>query len=261
MELLIAIIGAIATILGTGATFYGVIAPKQIKKKQEKRILDGAKALQGEIQKRIGYTGRKILIKFYIIDVNGSVSETRTYKGIKAAPGIHLLSIPGYVWISTPGGSIIEYPTLTGLGNAKSRSRIEYLSYSQKRCDFSIVFNKPLTSEDPPFDYEFTVKYDKCVLMHRRNVRFAYRNDAFKKDYCSYESVTPIDELVIEVRFPSGLEFAAAPNVFFGGEGWVHNQELNRVSCGFSVIPNGARFHINNPLLGFTYIIYWVTPE
>jgi len=261
MEIVIAIIGLIATVLGTGATFYGVLASKKKEKKQEQRISDGAKALQGEIQKRIGYSGDKIFIRFHITDEEGAVEETRRYTGIKAAPGVHLASIPGYVWVSTPGGKISEYPVLTDFGDAKLRARIEYLSRNQKRCDLSVVFDEPLKPDDTPFDYEFKVKYSKCVLMHRKNVKAAYGNDAFKNDYCSYESVTPIEELVIEVVFPPGLEFVPAPNVFFGGEGWVHNQELNRVSDGFTVIPNGARLRVKKPLLGFTYIIYWITPE
>ena len=172
-----------------------------------------------------------------------------------------MLSIPGNAWIATPGGKISQYPQLEQIGNTEKEVHIEYLSRTDKRCDFTIVFDEPLEANDEPFDYAFSVIYSRHTLMHRDNVEEAYKNDAFKKDYCSYESVTPIDELVLEVTFPAGLGFVPAALVFYGGEGWVHKQELTRVADDFSKIPNGAVFKIEKPIIGFTYLIWWETPE
>jgi hypothetical protein len=67
----------------------------------------------------------------------------------------------------------------------------------------------------------------------------------------------PTEYLEIEIEFPENYTVNAFSGVFFGPTENMHNIELNRVKKGFQKVNRAFRFRIDNPLMGFRYLIHW----
>ena len=98
--------------------------------------------------------------------------------------------------------------------------------------------------------------------MTREEVEKTYHDQNFKYEYISLRTEMPTDKARLEISFPKGYPVELYPGVFFGDESEsLHDSELNRVAGGFTKTPLGARFIVTKPVVGFNYIIYWISPR
>ena len=119
-----------------------------------------------------------------------------------------------------------------------------------------------LTQADPKLDFEYESSMTKAFLMTREEVEKTYRHENFKYEYVSLKTEMLTDKAELEISFPSGYPVELKPGVFFGDESeTMHEAELNRVINGFKKNGGTATFVINKPLVGFNYIIYWISPR
>jgi hypothetical protein len=93
--------------------------------------------------------------------------------------------------------------------------------------------------------------------MSNEAIAAAYKDSSLKKEYQEVESVTPTKHLELDVRFPAGFQVKAFPGVFLLGTETLHASELNRIRSGFEEVGNSVRLKVENPLPGFSYLIYW----
>ena len=97
--------------------------------------------------------------------------------------------------------------------------------------------------------------------MNLQAVKDAYANDIFKWDYHSVKVAFPVNQLTIEVECAEDFGFETFPSVFYGDESY-HDVEFQRVRVGFTRNSNTkSTFNIEEPKLGFEYLIYWKLPS
>src|SRR5262245_38420686 len=94
--------------------------------------------------------------------------------------------------------------------------------------------------------------------MTREEASVAYKDDIVPNEYF-YEVVDiPVDVIKLEIIFPEGYSAQIYPGVFFGEYEHFHNLELQRVQKGFQRTSRGAILTIDQPLVGFRYLVHWV---
>src|SRR5713101_7629734 len=99
-----------------------------------------------------------------------------------------------------------------------------------------------------------------AFFMTREEVEEAYKEDLFKYEYYCAEVDTPLDELIVEVAFPRGFKVEPHPGVFSSRGEILDGFELKRIAHGFERENNEAKLVVRNPLVEYTYLIYWLPP-
>lgn len=270
-----ALIGATAVIV---AAVLGVWGRSQAKKANQmgKRVAETAKradeverevegvskGLQEESLKRYGFKASSVVSRSEITDLQGTMKLTKEFHGVQITrPDVVLADIPGMVWVDHPEGKIKQFPDLVERPHFPKFVDLKPENYEEKRCEFRVVVTGGLTQGDPPLNYEFETVYSKAACMTKEEMDKAYEGAIFKMEYHSSDVDIPMDVLELEVVFPQGYTVEAFPGVFFGKVEYMHNFELQRVQSGFTRELRGAHFRIQDPLLGFRYLIYWVPPS
>ena len=223
---------------------------------------DAAQYFDKLLVDRYGISARLSSVSFTVEALDGSATIRRSLQGIKVSGPIKIDQIPGSVAPGTRNGRIIKHPTFIRKVKFAKPVVLTQRVKNENLSVFDVVIRGSLTQSDPKLDFEYESSIARSFLMTREEVEKAYRNQDFKYEYISLRMEMPTDKACLEISFPNGYPVELFPGVFFGESESMHDSELNRVTKakGFKKTRYGARFTVNKPVVGFNYIIYWVSP-
>ena len=239
-------------------------AKRAAKRDSEKRMQEVGTDQSEKAAQGYGWRAQACTSSLSILNRQGDSRVKRAWQEIRSRREV--ANIPGRFFLATPGGSIAgkgprfiepsNFPkAVTWSPEVKRRNGVHEIEYTVTITNF-------LTPFDPPLNYGIEVDYDRGVLMNLQAVKDAYANDAFKWDYHSVKVAFPVDQLTIEVEFAEDFGFETFPSVFYGHESY-HDLEFQRVRKGFKggLKSLKSTFRIEDPKLGFEYLIYWILPS
>lgn len=258
-----AIIVAIAAVIGA---VIGAISSQRSRsrlRKVEAETLDVSESLRDDVIGTFGYKISFVSSKMRMTNMQGTTEVTRSYRDVKVVrSGVTITHIPGRVWVEHPTGKIATCPQFIGMPSLPAKAvELKIVEAKDKECVFNVEVTGGLTDNDPGFDYEFQTTYSKGICVTREEMEEAYKQADFKKEYHSFDVVTPIDILDVEVVFPEGYRVQAYPVVFYLNSELIINRELERVKAGFDKTATSAKFRVEQPKIGFRYAIYWLPPS
>lgn|GEM_PF-6808599 len=223
-------------------------------------LKDAAQYFDKLLVDRYGVSAERSSVSFTIDDLEGSATIRRKLEGIKVSGPIKIDQIPGRIAPGSRNGRITRHPAF--IRKVKFRKPVILTPRVQEEnlSLFDVVIKGSLTQTDPKLNFEYESSVTKSFLMTREEVDKAYQKQDFKYEYISLRMEMPTDKAELDISFPKGYPVEFFPGVFFGESESMHDSELNRVTKGFSTNGSTARFTVINPLVGFNYIIYWVSP-
>jgi hypothetical protein len=225
-------------------------------------LKDAAQYFDKLLLDRYGVSAALSSTSITVTDLSGSATVRRKLEGIKVSGPIKIDQIPGSIAPSTRNGRILKHPTLIKKVKFKKPIVITQRVKKDNLSVFDVVIKGSLTQADPKLDFEYESSMTKAFLMTREDVEKAYRDQNFKYEFVSLKTEMLTDKAELEISFPDEYPVELRPGVFFGDESEsMHEAELSRVVSGFKKNGNTARFQINKPLVGFNYIIYWISPR
>ncbi|HEX73922.1 MAG TPA: hypothetical protein G4N93_02075 [Dehalococcoidia bacterium] len=264
----------IGGIIGAGIIAFGSIIAniilarsRALEKDKTKSVLEGIttalETVGKEAEKRhgYGYGARYVKSKAIIEDLEGKTRITREYHGVAViADEMRLLSFPEEVWVGAPGKIVIEPHPLPQVERPNFRKHIGLVpeQFGEQLCKFRIEVEGGLTKADGEIAYGIEWTCSRAACMTKEQAVETYAGDVFKKEYFCFDVRFPIDEAEIEIEFPDGYNVKAFPGVFLAGSETWHDLELQRIKEGIEPTSRGARLKINNPELGYRYLIFWV---
>ena len=236
------------------------IRRRAAQRDNERRIQEASRDLLQEARQSYGWSAQGCTSSLSILNEQGDTSVIRALHGIRSRREV--ANIPGRFLLATPGGRIAEEGPRF-IGPAVFPKAVTWSHEIQNRngaqeIEYTVTITNSLTSRDPPLNYQIEVDYERGVLMNLQAVRDAYAQDAFKWDYHSVRVAFPVDQLTLEVEFAEDFGFETFASVFYGHETY-HDLEFQRVHVGFRRnSPTKSTFKIEQPILGFEYLIYWI---
>jgi hypothetical protein len=233
---------------------------KQPRKSAEKN-LKKSQQLQTRHMKQYGFKAKSSMSTVKILDMNGTCNLRRSFEGITVRPGFKIESLPGALGLGNPNSRFIRYPRLDKAAKFTKRLSLVFQKKVSNECSFQIKIKGDLTSEDPELSFAYDSEVANGLLMTREGVEEAYKDDPFKYEYSSAEVDIPLDELTVEVAFPRGFKVEPRPGVFSRGGEILDALELNRIDSGFERQRNKSRLVVRDPLVEYTYLIYWMPPR
>lgn len=224
-------------------------------------LKDAAQYFDKLLIERYGVSAERSSVSFTVNDLDGSATIRRKLEGIKVSGPIKIDQIPGRIAPGTRNGRITKHPAF--IQKVKFRKPVILTPRIQEDnlSLFDVVIRGSLTQSDPKLDFEYESSVTKSFLMTREEVDKAYQKQDFKYEYISLRMEMPTEKAELDISFPKGYPIEFFPGVFFGESESMHDSELNRVTKGFRTTNCSARFTVVKPVVGFNYIIYWVTPS
>ena len=233
---------------------------QEANKTSEEQYKSAAQFFDRFLKEKYGVSAIRHSITLAITDLEGSATIRRGCQGLKVSSGITMGRIPEKVETLTPGSKITCHPHFVKDPTFNKPVYLDVKVPGDKVSEFDVVIDSPLSQFDGTLDYEYAIDIYKFCLMTREEVTKAYQGHEFRYEYISMRIEVPADEAVVQVVFPTHYTAQAYPAVFFGSSESRHESEVNRASEGFKRTPNGACFTVCKPMVGFTYLIYWVSP-
>jgi hypothetical protein len=230
------------------------------RSERAKRDQKKSRELEDRHMKRYGFKARRSTMRLEIIDLDGTCRLMRRVEGIKVNRGHKLESLPGAHLLVNPSSRFIRYPRLNKSGSRVKSPSLVFQKKESNECIFQIKFEGGLTAKNREAAFGYESKVSRALLMTREEVEEAYKDDLFKKEYYSAEVDTPLDELVVQVQFPRGFDVEPRPGVFSPRGEVLDEIELRRISSGFERNNNTAELLVKDPLVEYTYLIYWLPP-
>jgi len=171
--------------------------------------------------------------------------------------------MPGHSISETPGCTVLQYPILKNYSFDRTVGLNVY-----ERLDNGYRYYVQITGSlhnGQSLSYEIEAKLLKAYLMTEEDVA-KHAPVAFRREYHMFTVVSLVDELVLFIRFPAGFQTKFFFGVIMGDvltESLMDSGELNRIEInkGFQRDLNWARLKVSEPLIGFTYLIYWTPPQ
>lgn len=243
-------IGAIATLLA-------------IRKRTsvEREAEDVSQSTQDALKEAVLYQADSVLSKMVMANLEGLTEVTREFKGMKVIPsGVTVEYIPGRFWADHPSGRIVTGPTLENATLAMKDVSLRVVNPSDKEADYNIEITGGLTDNDAAFDYQVGIVFSAGMYITREEVEVAYRDAEFKREFHSFDVRFPLNVLELKVVFPDGYEISCYPMVFHFDSERTIITEVEKLTSGFTENPNGAKFRVAQPRVGFRYAIFWVSP-
>lgn len=224
-------------------------------------LKDAAQYFDKLLVDRYGISAERSSISFMIDDLDGPAIIRRKLEGIKVSGPIKIDQIPGRIAPGTRNGRITRHPAF--IRKVKFRKPVILTPRIQENnlSVFDVVIKGSLTQSDPKLDFEYESSVTKSFLMTREEVEKGYQKQDFKYEYIALRMEMPTQKAELDISFPKGYPLEFFPGVFFGESESMHDSELNRVTKGFSTTGCSARFTVIKPVVGFNYIIYWVSPR
>ncbi len=233
---------------------------QEVIRTSEEQYQIAAKFFDQFLKDKYGVSAVKDSITLTITDLVGSATIKRACNGLRVSGGLTMGRITEKVETPTPGSKIIRHPYFVRDPVFKKPVLLEVKVPGEQVSEFDVVIGPPLSQSDDSLDYEYAIEIYKFCLMTREEVNKAYQGSEFHYEYISLRIVTPTDQAAVKVMFPQNYAASTFPAVFIGNSDSLHESELNRASSGFQRTSNGAEFTVDKPIVGFTYLIYWVSP-
>jgi Predicted nucleotide-binding protein containing TIR-like domain len=233
---------------------------QEVVKTSEEQSQSVAQFFDKLLVEKYGASTKRDSLKVSVLDLEGGATYRRCLEGIKVSGGIKLDQIGGMVASTTPGGKITRPPSFVKPVKFPKPVIMKYKVQTDIVCEFGVSILGSLTNFDPELDFEYESSITRFCLMTKEEVEQAYQRSDFPHEYVSLRNEMPTDKTIVEVCFPEGYEVDCFPGVFFGESESMHDLELYRVRDGFEKLERGARFSINQPLIGFNYLVFWLSP-
>lgn len=257
------IIVAVAIIVGN---FIAVRLRKSAKKERKEFLEEIPKTLESlkeEAVKRYGfaYEVKYAKSKGIIENLEGRVRIIREYRGLGVIEeGMVLPDIVEEAWVSAPGKIDCKPKLISQVEKSDFHKQISLVveDHSERNCKFRVEIEGGLTKEDGDINYGYEYTHSKGVCMTEEEAEEAYAKDNFKKEYICFDVRFPINKLELEVEFVEGYNVKVYPGVFLGGSETWNDLELQRIKEGIERTSRGACLKIDNPVLGFRYLLFWV---
>lgn len=233
---------------------------QEVIKTSEEQYQIAAQYFDRFLKDKYGVSAVSNSMALTITDFEGSAVIRRACRGLKVSGGVTMGRIAGKVETPTPGSKIVRHPYFVQDVNFNKPVFLDYKVREENVSEFDVVIDAPLSQFDSSLDYEYEVDIYKFCLMTREEVNKAYQGSDFRYEYVSLKIEMPTDKAVVEVVFPERYAAQPYPAVFIGDSESRHESELNRIYSGFEKTEKGARFIVDKPVVGFNYLIYWVSP-
>lgn len=191
------------------------------------------------------------------INPEGSITHTRSWKGIEVSAYSAIPSLPGKFQVSE-SGKIESPPELLGYSLSNSKKEVHLKPIDETGSEFRVYIEGLLYSTDGLLSYETRASASKGVLMSKEEVEMEYKDSEFKYEYVAQDVDMLVKRLNLEIIFPERFPVKAYPGVFFGSTEILHNLELARVN--FEYADRKGTLWVDEPLVGLTYLIYWMPP-
>lgn len=262
----VVVIGAVATVLGgflsgvpawfTGRRVGARAEGARVREGLEAQVEHGAKTVKGELADRFGWKASRVIVAGKVRE-NGDLVVQRCWRGVTPMTGNTIKHIGGKFWIGTPGGSIVAEPRLNVHPGFPKHVELKIESFNTTQCHYRVDVVGSLTEEDPKLDFDIEVTYKRGSLMTRQEAEEAYQSHLFKHDYLAFDIEAPVDDMDLEVEFPSEVPVSLHPFAFFGWSEIENQRELRKISGGFNTDGHRAKLTVGDPLIGLRYAIYW----
>jgi len=252
-----------AILSATAAVISAYIANRE--KKRANQIEAGSRIavqkLEEQLLERYGFRAQQIFVRIEIQNLKGDAIIIRGWKGIEIRQNVTLASIPMKVEVASPQGRLLCPPTLapqsSNGGKFPKEVTLVPVTTSEKSCHYVMEVTGALTQHDPPLDLTTRLEVRSAYLMTREDISTAYATSSFKQEYHAIEIDLPASLVDLEIRFPAGFKARTFAGVFLLGTETLHALESGRVQDGFEELESGARLKVEDPLPGFSYVIYW----
>jgi hypothetical protein len=232
-------------------------------KKLENATAQGTRMLQQELVERIGFSARSLAVVVEIINAEGDAKTTRTYTDVRLQAATTLGHLPHVeevsgelegetclTRVSGPDGS--RFPKQVG---------VRYNRINSQKAETVLTFPTGLTIDDPPLSYVLESRVKRGYFMTAEGLAAAYGDSAFPYEWHAISPGFPIDRITLDIYFPQGYPMPDCfPVVFIGDGELIHSQETDRIKAGITRRANGASLLVDEPLMGFRYLISWAPP-
>jgi len=233
---------------------------QEVVKTSEEQYQLAAQYFDRFLKEKYGVSTCRDSMTLTITDFEGSATIQRACQGLKISGGITMGRIAEKVQTPTPESKIVRQPYFVQDPDFDKPVFLDVRVPGEQVSEFDVVIDAPLSQFDRSLDYEYAIDIYKFCLMTREEISKAYERDDFRYEYISLKIAMPTDEAVVEVVFPEHYVAQTYPAVFIGESESRHESELKRAHAGFVKTERGARFTVNKPIVGFNYLIYWVSP-
>jgi len=218
-----------------------------------------SKALSNAQRHKYGFFADALKITVAIQDVSGSAVTQREWRGLQVSPQASMAAIPGFFTITN--GEFVRYPEIIAKNDSFPKAvQMRHVRTDPRSCEYLMEIAGMLTADDPKLDCTVQVSHRGGFMMSREDVEAAFPTGTFRNEYQKVFVEIPLGEIQIDVKFPEGYQAECFHTVFIGHSETVDNVELNRIHPGFQRNKTGASLHVDGPLLGYAYAIYWVSP-
>lgn len=221
-------------------------------------------SLAKQLSARYGISAELTSIRVEILDLTGKALITRLWRGICVSSEFQIPYLPGNIWVDSPG-QITSPAKLLDFNLVHSRKVIRLIDVKTEadgtKGSFKFEIVGGLYASDGSLDYNYESEAIEMFRMTEAETKEAYKDRSFPfESYAiSLEGIV-VNRLEFEIVFPDGFLVAPSPAVFYGQSSQImHNRELSRVEFSFN--NQRARCSVNDPLLGVSYLVYWMPPS
>lgn len=250
------VLGAVGTIIGALIAVLG-------HRRNDRKVRSIENAAIGSVEALPGFGLHAAYVNDFrtLLDLEGTVEIVRKFGNIKVTePGTNISYIPGRMRV-IPGFLQTPPELLPDIGYEKAL-KLEIRKSDRQSCEFTVEIQGGLSTNDPELSFGFRAVAEGAVVTTKEEMEKQYKNDAFRNEYVSSDIDVPMDVLELCVEFPPSYNVKCFPAVFIGHSEVMIDRELQRTKDGLMMTETGgARFRVENPVLGFRYAIYWIPPN
>lgn len=234
---------------------------QKVKSAQKDVGLNKALASAGQLMSdRYGVVAEELCMKVEIFDLNGTTKITRSWSSLKIILDFPIPYLPGKLNTDKPGH--ITLPArLTSYNFTDSNKDVQLRDVetdgNTSKFKFEIVGG--FYKDDGDLDYTYESEATQMFRMSKEEMEVAYGNSLFPYELMSLTPDIVVNELRIEIIYPSDFVVTPHPGVFYGQTEIMHNQELRKVKFGFN--NQRASYIVKEPLIGLTYFVFWTPPS
>jgi hypothetical protein len=222
-----------------------------------------SRSLRRQLTDRIGYSVGSV-VQLAKLELDGDCRIEWRWNDIKTVrDDVQIPYIPARHSLSPPGSEFTQYPKIIKKSFPRELHPRPVRPPSKQSCEYQIVIEGNLNSGET-LSYEYEIAARKAFLMTSEDVE-RHAPAAFKKEFCGYNVSTPVEKLEIYVTFPEGYQVRPSVGACMAddlSETLLHRPEISRILAKNSLAKgdNWARVEIDEPLMGFSYFIYWEPP-
>ena len=262
-QLLAAVFTALFTTATTFVAFLWGVWQKKKVERAESTIASTNKLLENRLVERIGYNIRSITHTVNISDLDGTLNLSFKWQDLRLIrQDAALTHIPGGMRFNPATSKFSRYPVIPRQSFVR-RLELVPLEQTESSSEYQIEIAGGLNYGEK-LNLECSAEVKGAFFMTREEVE-QHAPRSFKKEYHSFSVVTPVERIEIDITFPEGYAVEAFPGVCIGSvlsDKYMHNEELGRIEKNqwFQKSNTSASLQIDEPIIGFSYLIYWMPP-